>query len=176
LVVPWRPVMRYNSGLARLCDGGRAIAGPMLALIVWVNRDSWPLWGMAVCALAGLWATFVGLYIIRTGQSFSPAATTFFVDPGSMTRETAAQSAWMAWLHARLPDPERQKAHTHPAPIAASADVRYLFLPEVRRSPIPSSRSKPDRVGANQWRCAASLSGPHVPRVGCIPRLWATQS
>jgi len=46
----------------------------------------------------------------RPGQSAFTTATGVFVGPASITRDRATQSAWMAWLHARLPDPERQKA------------------------------------------------------------------
>ena len=102
--------MRYNARLARVCDAGVALVGPAIAWLAWELRDIFPLWGLALVLLLGLFLGFVGLAAIRTGASSFALITATFVDPPSMTRQRATQTAWMAWLHTRLPDPERQKA------------------------------------------------------------------
>jgi len=110
LLILWQPKMMYSPWLARIFDIGLVLAGPTQALLAWAFRDEWPLWVLAILGLSGSIFVYLGLVTIRTGKSFFSEVIDLTLGSGALISRQAETSVWMAWINARLPDPEKQNA------------------------------------------------------------------
>jgi hypothetical protein len=104
-----RPALRANAKLARGFEIASMIAGPVFALVIWLERDAIPLWFMLLLSCFGIlfirWS-FLG---VAKGESFYETIIRSAVFNPSSGRKIHGTSTWVAWINSRLPDPEHQK-------------------------------------------------------------------
>jgi len=145
LLTWWQPTLFYNAWLSRFFDAWLVIVGPLMIWAIWVNRVIFPIWILAFFSIVGLYAAWRGMTVIRGGRSFFQGMARMLLDPASLARLGVDTARWQAWINARLPNPEDQKAlqralsETYP-PSRARAIVALIV------------------IGAGGWLLATSLS------------------
>lgn len=105
ILVLWRSKLRSNLILSRIYNFGIVIGAPSIALWIWANRNSLPLWILIFNGVLGAGFASLGVYVIRTGESFFD---TNLLD--SNVVKTINLSTWQTWLNTRLPDIAEQRA------------------------------------------------------------------
>jgi len=106
LLVFCRPVWAYSPRLARSFDVGLVILGLLFVLSGWYKPN---LGSVVVGGLVGLLLCYIGLDSLLTGKSSLEWYLRSFGLP-SLVRLGNETAVWLAWLNARLPSPEQQRA------------------------------------------------------------------
>lgn len=108
LVLTW-PSVAQKPLAHRLGDAGYVMGAPVMAWTIWVNIDRFPITLLLFYGLHGLTMAFFAIQILRSGRSFLSEVMEQ-LSKASLTSEEGDLRVWQAWLNARLPDPEEQKA------------------------------------------------------------------
>ena len=96
--------------LRKIFDTGVTILAPVQAWGIWLNRNDYPIWMIALESLFGLLFLSGGYQTLRYGKSFFTNAIQFFSTDLVLNKKP--RFSIKNRLNVVLPDPEQQKALT----------------------------------------------------------------
>lgn len=108
-LILWRPQLIYKPGLSRLVDVWFVVVAPFMAWSIWVYRSLLTWWVLSLAALLGILFCYFGIKMIRGGQSLLVQYAKL-LGVFDSERRRLQKAPWLAWLNARMPDPEDQKS------------------------------------------------------------------
>lgn len=105
----WWPALAYNAVLARAVDGALLLGALAGTAMSWFAREEVPVLISIVLGVFGLSLAALGYQSIRGREPYLSLIAELLL-PAPDARRQADATARLAWLNARMPDPEEQKA------------------------------------------------------------------